>query len=87
MSKQNKSNMRIVSGQVRGRNCNGPFGFSNRTAVRAVVVTVSEPTPAPLTVAYEFGLTEQVVPAAGTVQETFTIEENPNIGVIATSNM
>jgi len=79
--------MRIVSGQVRGRNCNGPFGFSNRTALRAVVVTVSEPTPGPFAVGYEFGLTEQVVPGAGTVQETFTIEENPNMGVIAMSNM
>jgi hypothetical protein len=56
-------------------------------AVRAVVVTESVPMPFPFASGYEFGLTEQVVACAGTVQETVTDPENPKNGFTPISLM
>jgi len=54
-------------------------------APRKVVVTDSVPTP--LASGYDAGVTEQVVPWAGTAQETVTVDENPNNGVTPMSFM
>jgi hypothetical protein len=60
-------------------------GHTGGTRPRAVVVTLTDPIPAPLAIVYEFGFTEQVVACAGTVHETFTVEEKPKNGVTARS--
>jgi hypothetical protein len=51
------------------------------------VVTDTVPIPIPVASEYEAGFTEHTVDLAGTVQETFTVEENPKKGVTARSLM
>jgi hypothetical protein len=51
------------------------------------VVTDTVPIPIPLESEYEAGFTEHTVARAGTVHETFTVEENPKNGVTPRSLM